>query len=231
MTTRLLLIDDDRELMGLLSELLLSEGFAVETDTGTTRAVELAVRGDFALIVLDVMLPYTSGFEILKSIRRQSTVPVILLTARGDDIDRIVGLELGADDYVPKPFNPRELTARIRAVLRRTEAKSDDGNRTRLSVDDVVVDVPSRTVVKDGTHIQVTSVEFDVLRLLLASAGRTVPREQLATEVLERHFDPFDRSIDMHISKLRRKLGPRAAREERIKTIRGLGYIYTLPLS
>lgn len=231
MTTRLLLIDDDRELMGLLSELLLSEGFAVETDTGTTRAAELAVRGDFALIVLDVMLPYTSGFEILKSIRRQSTVPVILLTARGDDIDRIVGLELGADDYVPKPFNPRELTARIRAVLRRTEAKSDDGNRTRLSVDDVVVDVPSRTVVKDGTHIQVTSVEFDVLRLLLASAGRTVPREQLATEVLERHFDPFDRSIDMHISKLRRKLGPRAAREERIKTIRGLGYIYTLPLS
>ncbi len=229
-TGKLLLIDDDRELTSLLVELLEPEGFLVETNTGTSKASDLAVRGEFALVVLDVMLPGTNGFEILKTIRRQSGVPVILLTARGDDIDRIVGLELGADDYVPKPFNPRELTARIRAVLRRTETMGHRLARSRLHVDDVTLDVPSRSVLKDGVPVPFTGVEFELLRALLEAAGRTVPREELAQHVLDRQFDPFDRSIDMHISKLRRKLGVRSTGEERIKTIRGIGYLYTLRL-
>lgn len=226
---RLLIIDDDRELTSLLGELLVQEGFELDAyHTGQDAAAKV-VTGGYALVVLDVMLPERNGFEILKEIRRQSNVPVILLTARGDDIDRVVGLELGADDYVPKPFNARELTARIRAVLRRADARAIGADRPILTVDDVTLDPSSRTVTCAGVPVELTTVEFDLLRVLLEAAGETVPREAIADRVLGRRLDPFDRSVDVHISKLRRKLGLRAADGERIKSIRGIGYIYTLP--
>jgi two-component system, OmpR family, response regulator CpxR len=230
MATRLLIIDDDDELTGLLRELLGQEGYQVDTHPGGADAPARAVSGGYSLVILDVMLPELNGFEVLKQIRRTSTVPVILLTARGADIDRIVGLEIGADDYIPKPFNARELTARVRAVLRRLERRAETPERAVLSVDDVSLDPASRAVLRGGVAVELTTVEFDMLRLLLESAGQTVARERISEDVLTRRFDPFDRSVDMHISKLRRKLGPRAGGEERIKTIRSVGYIYTLPL-
>ena len=229
MSVRLLIIDDDRELTSLLSELLTQEGFDLDAYHSGKDAAARAVTGNYALVVLDVMLPERNGFEILKDIRRQSNVPVILLTARGEDIDRVVGLEIGADDYVPKPFNARELTARIRAVLRRADARAMVSDRQPVRVDDVTLDPSSRHVTCAGVPVELTTVEFDLLRVLLESAGETVPREAIAERVLGRGFDPLDRSVDMHISKLRRKLGLRAGDEERIKSIRGIGYIYTLP--
>lgn len=229
MTSRLLLIDDDGELTDLLEELLRQESFAVDVHGRGDGAAAKAASGEYALAILDVMLPGVSGFEVLKQIRQRSSVPVILLTARGDDIDRIVGLELGADDYVPKPFNPRELLARIRAVLRRADSRAASPAGGLLRVDDVVLDPASRTVTRDGARIELTSLEFGLLRVLLESAGETVPREALVANVLGRPFDPLDRSVDMHVSKLRRKLGLRADGEERIKTVRGSGYIYTRP--
>jgi two-component system response regulator CpxR len=230
MTTNLLIIDDDQELTGLLGELLAQEGFQLDAHASGAGAAARAVSGDYALIILDVMLPDVNGFEVLRQIRQTSKVPVILLTARGADVDRIVGLEIGADDYVPKPFNARELTARIRAVLRRLEPRPDEPDRVVLSVDDVSLNPGSRAVLRHGAAVDVTTVEFDILRLLLESAGKTVARERISEQVLGRALDPFDRSVDMHISKLRRKLGPRVHGEERIKTVRNVGYIYTLPL-
>ena len=230
MAARLLIVDDDRELTDLLSELLPQEGFEVETLNTGADAATRAAAGAFALVILDVMLPEVNGFDILRELRRVSRVPVILLTARGDDVDRIVGLEIGADDYIPKPFNPRELIARIRAVLRRTEPRTGESDRQAVRVDDVELDPGSRTVTRDDVAIELTTIEFDILNALLESAGRIISRETISATVLERQFDPLDRSIDMHISKLRRKLGERSGGEERIKTIRGVGYIYALPM-
>jgi len=209
--------------------LLDQEGFEVETHSSGSGAAVRAASGSYALVILDVMLPDVNGFEVLKQIRGTSSIPVILLTARGDDVDRIVGLEIGADDYVPKPFNPRELVARVRAVLRRMESRRNGKQRQVISVDDVSLDCASRTVLREGATVDLTTVEFDILRALLESAGLPVRRETIAEQALGRRFDPLDRSIDMHISKLRRKLGDRPDGDERIKTIRGLGYIYTLP--
>jgi two-component system response regulator CpxR len=228
--TRLFIIDDDQELTGLLRELLRQEGFDVETHAGGPDAAARAISGNYALVILDFILPDVNGFVVLKEIRRTSSVPVILLTARGADVDRIVGLEIGADDYVPKPFNARELTARIRAVLRRLEPRPGDRKRAVVGVDDVSLELGARAVMRDGTPVELTTVEFDILRLLVESGGQTVTRERISEQVLGRPFDPFDRSVDMHISNLRRKLGPRLGNEERIKTIRSVGYIYTLPL-
>jgi two-component system response regulator CpxR len=228
MAQRLLIVDDDTELTRLLTELLGHEGFEVEALGAGSGAAERATSGAYALAILDVMLPDTNGFEILKDIRSRSSLPVILLTARGDDVDRIVGLEIGADDYVPKPFNPRELTARIRAVLRRTEPRVAAG-RVVVEVDDVVLDPAARVVHRAGQAVELTSVEFDILRALLESAGETVARATIVETVLGRRFDAFDRSVDMHISNLRKKLGPRADGDDRIKTIRSVGYIYARP--
>jgi two-component system response regulator CpxR len=227
---RLLLIDDDVELTRLLSELLIQESFGVDTNPGTADAASLAASGAYALVILDVMLPGTNGFDVLRQIRTRSRVPVILLSARGQDVDRIVGLELGADDYVPKPFNTRELLARIRAVLRRAEPGASDRERQVVAVDDVTLDSASRMILRGGRPVDLTSVEFDMLRVLLESAGRTVSRDTLATTVLGHRLDAYDRSVDMHVSRLRRKLAERGPGEERIKTVRGIGYIYTLPM-
>jgi two-component system response regulator CpxR len=229
MPARILIIDDDVELCGLLREFLGTEGYELEAQHKGGGAAARAVSGKYALVVLDVMLPEVNGFDILREIRHTSSVPVILLTARGDEVDRIVGLELGADDYLPKPFNPRELLARIHAVLRRLERPHAGPDNNVLEVGDVVLDPGSRTVTRDGRVVPLTTVEFDVLRVLLASAGQVVSREALSEKVLERKFDPFDRSIDMHISKLRRKLDDQDGASERIKTVRGVGYIYAQP--
>jgi two-component system response regulator CpxR len=227
---RVLVVDDDIELCELVAEYLQPEGFDVEAVHDGERGVERARSGEFALVVLDVMLPGLSGFEVLRRIRAGSRTPVLMLTARGDDVDRIVGLELGADDYLPKPFNPRELVARIRAILRRTKPDSS-GIATplseRLIVGDVELDTGTRVVRRAGELVNLTAVEFNLLEVFLRAAGRVVTREELIKTVLDREFTPYDRSIDMHVSNLRKKLGHYIGEVERIKTVRGVGYIYT----
>jgi two-component system response regulator CpxR len=211
---RILVIDDDVELCHLVGEYLRAEGFSIECVHDGESGLKKATAGEYLLAVLDVMLPGINGFEVLRRIRATSRLPVLLLTARGEDVDRIVGLEIGADDYLPKPFNPRELVARIRAVLRRTRA---DGSGAA-----------TRTVRLEGKPVELTSVEFNLLEVLLREAGRVVPRERLVNAVLSRKFSPFDRSIDMHVSKVRKKLGD-TDNDEHIKTVRGVGYIFARP--
>src|SRR5436309_2825830 len=225
---RILVIDDDVELCSLVSEYLRPEGFQVEAvhdgKTGLTRAMS----GDHLLVVLDVMLPGLNGFDVLRRVRDGSRVPVLLLTARGEDVDRIVGLEIGADDYLPKPFNPRELVARIRAILRRTHSAGGEALVPDIiKVGDVELDPARRSVHHHGKPVELTSVEFGLLQVLLREAGRVVTREALVDEVLGRKFSPFDRSIDMHVSKVRKKLGDTDT-EDHIKTVRGAGYIFAL---
>jgi len=230
---RLLVIDDDTELCAMLDDYLQSEGFQVESVHSAGDGIELSLSGHHALVVLDVMLPGMSGFEVLKQIRAKSNIPVLMLTARGDEVDRIVGLEVGADDYLPKPFNPRELVARIRAVLRRAEtavAQPSSGKRVEvLRIADLEMDLGARCVRLAGREVELTSVEFELLELLLRWAGRTVSRKEIARAVLKRRLHPLDRSIDVHISSLRRKLGHLQGTSERIRTIRGIGYLYACP--
>ena len=230
----ILVIDDDVDLCELLTDYLTPEGFQVEAVHDGERGADRALSGDHALVVLDVMLPGISGFDVLRRIRTGSKVPVLMLTARGDEVDRIVGLEMGADDYLPKPFNPRELVARIRAIQRRVEPgrEREPGSgkaADKLVVGDVQLDPGARVVVQRGQSVDLTSVEFALLEVLLRVAGQVVTREDLAKEVLGRRLTPYDRSIDVHISSLRRKLGHQAEDTERIKTVRGTGYIYALP--
>jgi two-component system response regulator CpxR len=178
------------------------------------------------------MLPKMNGFDVLKNLRQTSKIPVLMLTARGDDTERIVGLETGADDYLPKPFNPRELVARIRAILRRV-AESEENKQIsgeKIQVEDVEVSIAARSAKKDGEDLGLTSVEFDLLAAFLREAGKIVKKEDLSETVLDRKLSPYDRSLDMHVSNLRKKLGVRADGEERIKTIRSVGYIYTLDI-
>ena len=229
-TTRVLLVDDDVELAELVGEYLIREGFTLDAETDGTHALGRAVSGDYQLTVLDVMLPGVSGFDLLRGIRAISQMPVLMLTARGDDVDRIVGLELGADDYLSKPFNPRELVARIRAILRRTQTDARAGGERAvetLGVDDVAMDLGRRTVRRAGSPVELTAVEFTLLELLLRAAGTVVRRDELARGALGRALLPFDRSIDVHVSRLRKKLGPRAGGGERIATLRAVGYLYT----
>ena len=229
MPSRILIVDDDVELCALLTEFLSSEGFEIDAHNTGRGAVERVLDPRVALVVLDVMLPEVNGFDILRHVRRTSDVPVILLTARGEDVDRIVGLELGADDYLPKPFNPRELSARISAVLRRVQPRRTAEDTRVTTVGDVVLDRGARTVLQQGRAVSLTTVEFDLLSVLLQSAGNVVSRETIAEQVLGRQFDAFDRSIDMHISRLRRKLGDTDDEHQRIKTVRSVGYIYAQP--
>ena len=230
---RILIIDDDYELCTLVSEYLAAEGFGVEAVHDGETGLQRASNGNYLLIVLDVMLPGMSGFDVLRRLRATSRIPVLLLTARGEDVDRIVGLEIGADDYLPKPFNPRELVARIRAILRRSAADPQGIGAPRppeiLRVGDIELDPATRTVRHGGEAVDLTSVEFNLLEVLLREAGRVVTREQLVSAVLSRKFSPFDRSIDMHVSKVRKKLGDINGEEEHIKTVRGVGYILARP--
>ena len=231
MSNRILIIDDDEELSELVEEYLAAEGFETETAHDGESGLEKALSGEFDLVTLDVMLPKRNGFDVLREIRQHSPVPVLMLTARGEDRERIVGLESGADDYLPKPFNPRELVARLRAILRRVETNqiSDESASDKLQVDDVEVQISARSATRNGEDLALTSVEFDLLKELLKQAGKVVKKEALSEKVLERRLSPFDRSLDMHVSNLRKKLGAREDESERIKTVRSVGYIYTLP--
>lgn len=213
-------MDDDVELGSLLKELLKRESFEAEVEYEGRRGLEHALRGDCDLVVLDVMLPGMDGFEILRRLRQKSRVPVIMLTARAEDVDRIVGLELGADDYLPKPFNPRELTARIRAILRRIEERPAAPAKL-LEINGVRLDPGAREVSVDGQPVEVTTIEFDILEILMRAAGRVLSRDDLMESLYNRKATPFDRSIDMHISHLRRKL---ERGRTLIKTVRGVGY-------
>ncbi|HKP46035.1 MAG TPA: response regulator transcription factor [Pyrinomonadaceae bacterium] len=229
---QLLIIDDDVALCELVTEYLEPHDFKITSVHRGDAGAERALSGEYALVVLDVMLPGLNGFEVLKRIRSESKVPVLMLTARGDDVDRIVGLEIGADDYLAKPFNPRELMARIRAILRRTQSDNSDSanaQQSRLLIaGDLELDAGTRVVRRDGQVIELTAVEFDLLERLLRAAGTIITREQLSKEVLGRKPSPFDRSIDMHISNLRKKLGHQVGDIERIRTVRGVGYIYAV---
>ncbi len=232
----ILVIDDDRDLCDLLDEYLRPEGFEVETAYDGEKGLEKALTGKYSIVILDVMLPGRhDGYGVLKQIRSRASMPVLMLTARGDDVDRIVGLEMGADDYLAKPFNPRELLARIRAILRRSgreaRAISTGMPSVRYRVGDVEMDTGTRAVARNGKPVDLTAVEFGLLEMLLLKAGRTVTREELTRVVLGRPLAPYDRSIDVHVSKLRKKLGPDCSGAERIKSIRGSGYIYVLPRS
>ena len=225
---RVLVVDDDVELTELLERYLTREGFDVDVVHEGERGVERALTGEYAIVVLDVMLPETSGLDVLRRVRAASRVPVVMLTARGEEIDRVVGLELGADDYLPKPFSSRELVARMRAVLRRVGEPAPGRSSESLAVDDVEINPAARTARRGDEPVELTTTEFDLLALFLRAAGRVVSREELVREVLGRAFSPFDRSIDNHVSNLRRKLGPRPDGLERIKSVRGAGYLYAV---
>jgi two-component system response regulator CpxR len=223
---RLLVIDDDAELCKLVTRFLTREGFSIRWVSGATAGLEQALAETYALILLDVMMPDTDGFEVLRQIRQHSRTPVLMLTARGDTHDRIRGLEMGADDYLPKPFDPAELVARIRAILRRSSLQTP---AAAISVGDLELDGGDRSVYRAGVRVDLTTVEFDLLAALMRVAGTTVSREDLVRNVLGRDFSPFDRSIDTHICNLRRKLGPLAGGGERIRGVRGAGYLYSSP--
>ncbi|MCG6552154.1 MAG: response regulator transcription factor [Candidatus Magnetominusculus sp. LBB02] len=227
MTNNILIIDDDMELCELLRDYLSPEGFTVDAVHDGLKGVEAALMGRHCLIVLDVMLPGANGFEVLRRIRAVSRVPVLMLTARGEDIDRIVGLEIGADDYMPKPFNPRELVARIRAILRRVETAQPPKAAGRLVVGGIELNAATRTVLCDGKKVDLTSVEFAVLEALMQRVGQVVSRDELVRLAMGRDLLAYDRSIDVHVSSLRKKLGPQADQSERIKTVRSVGYLYS----
>jgi two-component system response regulator CpxR len=219
----ILIADDDIELCELLREYLRQEGFDVRLAHDGEQALHEARAPGLDAMVLDIMMPGKSGTEVLKALRTDSALPVIMLTARGDDLDRILGLELGADDYLPKPCNPRELVARIRAVLRRSGGSMIPG---LVKVEDLQLDQGSRELRRDGERVELTSTEFSVLQALLQRPGEVVSKRDLYLAALGREPVRYDRSIDMHVSNLRRKLGPSSTGRPRIETVRGIGYQY-----
>lgn len=219
--TRLLLIDDDTELCAMLSEYLAPEGFQVTALHDGESGARAALDGEYAAVILDVMMPRMNGIDALRRIRAASAVPVLMLTAKGDDIDRIVGLELGADDYLPKPFNPRELVARLRAILRRGATATGSA---LLQAGPLTVRPADRTADWHGQTLQLTSTEFNLLEVLARHAGHVVSKADLSEQALGRALTPFDRSIDMHMSKLRSKLVTQKGERAPIQTVRGVGY-------
>jgi two-component system, OmpR family, response regulator CpxR len=225
---KILIIDDDVDLCDLLAESLRRQGFLAVTVHDGITGLERALSNEFALIVLDLMLPGLDGSEVLKRIRSRSNVPVIILTAKGEANDRIVGLESGADDYLAKPFNPRELSARMQAVLRRATSEESHRKADHILGGDIEVNTRLRTARRRNRLLDLTSVEFDLLVLFLKSPGKVLGREELTKAVLGRELRATDRSIDVHVSNLRRKLGPNSNGGERIKNIRSTGYLYAL---
>jgi two-component system response regulator CpxR len=222
----ILVADDDSILSDLLATFLQREGFRITQVFDGEAAVARALATPYDLIVLDVMLPQRDGFDVLRTLRAQIQTPVIMLTARGDDIDRILGLEMGADDYLPKPFNPRELLARIRAILRRSAAGGTAHEPTTITLGDLTLSLGDRSVRVHGQLVALTSTEFTVLEILVKQAGQIVSKEELSATALARKLGPYDRSLDMHISNLRKKLGPLPHGDTRLKTVRGIGYLY-----
>jgi DNA-binding response OmpR family regulator len=227
--TPVLIIDDDVELTKLLEEYLQGEQFDLSAAHDGPAGLEKALNNSYSVIVLDVMLPGMSGLDVLKQLRQKSAVPVLMLTARGSELDRILGLELGADDYLAKPFNPRELVARLRAILRRTTSSAPSATAQPVHVADLELHPESRSVTCGGKPVTLTGAEFDLLYTFMRSPGKIISREDLTQAALGRPMSPMDRSIDVHVSNLRRKLGTYDSNHERIKAIRGSGYVYLLP--
>ena len=223
--TSVLIVDDDVALCKLLKERLSSEGYELEAANDGTLGLQRAISGEHALVILDLMLPGIPGLDVLRRLRAQSQIPVLILTARGEDMDKILGLEIGADDYLAKPFNPRELIARIRAILRR--AVRPPVAADPLMVDNIRLDPSAREAWQHGSPLQLTSIEFTLLEMLLRNAGHVVSRENLTESVLGRKLAPFDRVIDVHVSNLRKKLGA-SPEGERIKAVRGSGYLFVV---
>jgi two-component system response regulator CpxR len=220
---RILLVDDDVELCEVLVEYFAAEGFEVGTAHDGVRGLERARSGEHALMILDLLLPGLRGLDVLRELRAKSNLPVLILTARGEDVDRILGLELGADDYLAKPFNSRELLARVRAILRRVRPSSDGA---RIAIGDVTLDPAVRHAWRAGRPLSLTMAEFALLEVFLRHSGEVLSREQLAEQVLGRPLAPFDRSIDVHVSNLRKRLGDAAGAREHIRAIRGEGYVF-----
>jgi DNA-binding response OmpR family regulator len=230
---RLLIVDDDPDLCDLVQRYLEAEGFAISVVHSGAEGSHAGTSGNYDLIVLDVMLPDMKGFDVLRELRSRVRTPVLMLTAKGDEFDRVLGLQMGADDYLPKPFSPRELIARIGAILRRSGWQSEQGSPPRpLSIKsgDLELDLAGHSASKSGKALHLTSAEFDLLRAFLESPGHVLSREALVERVLGRKFSPFDRSIDLHVSNLRQKLGPQTNGAERIRSVRGVGYLYAWPL-
>ncbi|HXB22835.1 MAG TPA: response regulator transcription factor, partial [Candidatus Solibacter sp.] len=213
----------------LLEEYLQGEQFDLSAAHDGPAGLEKALNNSYSVIVLDVMLPGMSGLDVLKQLRQKSAVPVLMLTARGSELDRILGLELGADDYLAKPFNPRELVARLRAILRRTTSTAPSATAQPVHVADLELHPESRSVTCGGKPVTLTGAEFDLLYTFMRSPGKIISREDLTQAALGRPMSPMDRSIDVHVSNLRRKLGTYDSNHERIKAIRGSGYVYLLP--
>lgn len=230
--TRLLVIDDDRKLCRLIKDYLEPMGYAVESAHTGPEGLDKAAREEFQAVILDVMLPGMDGFEVLKQLRRKSDVPVLMLTARGEEADRIVGLEIGADDYLPKTFSTRELLARLRAVTRRSAraaSPDQDGVPPEIVVGSLRINPGSRLAVLSDRPLVLTPVEYDLLESLARARGRVKSREQLLEEIAERNYEVFDRSIDVHISSLRKKLGDDPKTPRFIRTVRTAGYLLINP--
>ncbi len=224
--SNLLLIDDDRELAALLKEFLSLEGFEVELAYDGEQGLAKALSNDYDLILLDVMMPRLNGFDTLKFLRQKSDQPVLMLTAKGEEIDRVLGLEMGADDYLAKPFSDRELVARIKAIMRRTSFKKLDANLETLVHLDVTLYPSKQQVVCQELHVDLTGTEFMLLQQFVAHPGKLFSKADLSEQVLGKKLMPFDRSLDMHLSNLRRKLPPRVDGQDRVKTLRGRGYMW-----
>ncbi|MBK1832112.1 response regulator transcription factor [Verrucomicrobiaceae bacterium R5-34] len=223
---RILVVDDDRKLCGLIRDYLTPLGYEVAMKHTGAAGLEAALAGNFDAVLLDVMMPEMDGFEMLKELRKSSNVPVLMLTAMGEEADRIVGLEIGADDYLPKTFSTRELLARLRAVMRRSVLTVSEAatQETEYEVNGLQLNEGTHQVHLDGEQLTLTALEFAILASLMRSRGRVKSREQLLDDVSDRKFDVFDRSIDVHMSALRKKLGDNAAAPRFIRTIRGIGY-------
>jgi len=225
MTNRVLLVDDDTQLTEMLAEYLEPEGLSIAAVASGTQGLRRAQQEEYDLIVLDVMLPGLSGFDLLRQLREAGIhTPVLMLTARGDDVDRIVGLEMGADDYLPKPFNPRELLARVKAILRRTR-EGDVRERRELGAGPLEANLRRREITLDGTALKLTNAEFTILITLMRTPGEVVSRDALTRAALGRQLLPDDRSLDTHISNLRKKLTSDGHEESPIRSIRGSGYV------
>ena len=225
MTESVLMIDDDGALCELLTVFLADEGFNVTVCHSGEAGLERALEESFSIIILDIMLPGINGLEVLRRLRKHSEVPVLMLTARGEEVDRIIGLEIGADDYLPKPFNPRELTARLRSILRRTQVPRREAREAVYRFGrDFILNLTRHHLSGNGEEIHLTAMEFSLLEALVRAGGGVVSREDLCVKILGREYSPLDRSIDVHVSNLRKKLGRNAGEPAPIKSVRGEGY-------
>lgn len=225
---QILLADDDIELCNLLTDYLIAENFEIQAVHDGESAVEQALAHSYDVMILDIMMPRLNGLEVLKQLQNKVKLPILMLTARGDDIDRILGLEMGADDYLAKPCNPRELVARLRAILRRTQQHKVIDLESQIILGDLKLNRAERTVFIKQQIIDLTSTEFNILDTLVKSAGQVIDKKMLTEESLSRKLTAYDRSIDVHLSNIRRKLGFHLNGGQRIKTIRGIGYLYVV---